>query len=92
MSLLFSDDLAVPDSIPFHSLPTYSSQEPEFQEAESDRSDNRETEDGRLSGMENNTSFFPFTFHSLIQLCTFHTELWGANLKMEKVPDNGRAT
>lgn len=84
MSLLFSDDLAVPDSIPFHSLPTYSSQEPEFQEAESDRSDNRETEDGRLSGMENNTSFFPFTFHSLIQLCTFHTGAMGCKFENGK--------
>lgn len=39
------------------SLPTRSPQESEFQETVSDRSDSRGTEDGGLSGMENNTGF-----------------------------------
>ena len=65
MCLLFSDDLTMTDRIPLCSLPTHSPQESEVQETESDRSDNRETEDGGLSGMENNTSFFLFSLPSL---------------------------
>lgn len=65
MWLLFSDDLTVSDSVPSFVFPSHTRcpQESEFQETSSDRSDGRETEDGGLSGMENNTSFLLFSLH-----------------------------
>lgn len=57
MCLLFRDDLTVTENIPLCSLPTHTPQESDFQETTSDRSADREAEDGRLSGMEKNRRF-----------------------------------
>lgn len=57
MCLLFRDDLTVTENIPLCSLPTHTPQESDFQETTSDRSVDREAEDGRLSGMEKNRRF-----------------------------------
>lgn len=77
MCLLFSTDLTVTDSIPLCSLPTHSPQESEFQETASDRSDSRETEDGGLSGTENNRIFLLFSLHSLLHFQLFHAVVVG---------------
>lgn len=84
MCLLFSGDRTVIDSIPLCSIPTHSPQESEFQETASDRSDDRETEDGGLSGMEKtgaSSSFFsaPFSTSS-----SFTLKLSVTDLKVEK--------
>lgn len=88
MCLLFSDDLTVTDRIPLCSLPTRLPQDSEFQETASDRSDSRETEDGGLSGTENNRSFLLFSLHSPFHLQhLLHAsmlKLFGTDLEMEK--------
>lgn len=68
MCLLFRNDLTVTDNLPLCSLPTHTHthtpQESEFQETASDRTDDREAVDGRLSGMEKtggSSSVFFFT-------------------------------
>lgn len=81
MCLLFSDGLTVTDSIPLCSLPMHSPQESEFQETASDRSDCRETVDGGLSGMENNTSFLLFPFCCLLH---FQPQLLGTDFENGK--------
>lgn len=65
-------------------LPTHSRQETEFQETEPDRSDIRETEDGGLSGIANNTGFFLFTFISPISLHIVQSELVWSRFKNGK--------
>lgn len=68
------------DSIPLCSLPAHPPQESEFQETASDRSDDRETEDGGLSGMEktgSSSSFFSTSTSSTLKLS-------GIDLKVEK--------
>lgn len=59
---------------PFVFPSTHSSQESEFQETVSDRSDCRETEDGGLSGMEKNTSFLLFSICSPLHLQLIRAE------------------
>lgn len=84
MCLLFSDDLTVTDGIPLCFLPTHYPQESEFQETASDRSDGRETEDGGLSGTENNMSFPFFSLRSLPHLQLFLTGVVGHRFESGK--------
>lgn len=82
MSLLFSGDLTVTDDIPLYPFPTHSPQESEFQETASDRSDDRETEDGGLSGRDKNRSFL--LLFSSTPFSTSTLELLDTDLNVEK--------
>lgn len=74
--------LTVSLCVPFPHTPR---QESEFQETASDRSDDRETEDGGLSGTDKNRSFLLFFSSAPFSASSSSTlELLGTDLKVEK--------